>query len=281
MEIFGGVYLGTMRTLHAKRKNEPQTEKPLTMPELLRGEKALVTGAGRGIGTEIARQLAREGASVTLAYRASKNGAEAVARAIQEAGGTAIALQADLSDERDARRLADEAQNALGGLTLLVNNAAGFGPLKTLADSSWADLDAEWQAVVKPVFLVTRACLPTFINQGRGRIVNLSATLLQRPAATYGAHAMAKAAVLAFTRTLAREVGPQGVTVNAVSPGMTLTEFSESLPEELKRDVAARTPLRRLATAEDVARAVLFFCSPLADFITGANLAPDGGLAVL
>ena len=92
---------------------------------------------------------------------------------------------------------------------------------------------------------------------------------------------MAKAAVLAYTRSLSREVGPDGITVNAVSPGMALTEFSESLPESVKAAVAERTPLRRLATPEDVARAVLFFCSPLSDFITGANLAPDGGLAVL
>ncbi len=248
---------------------------------MLAGEKALVTGAGRGIGIAIAHALANEGASVALAYRASKDGAEEAAEAIRNAGGRAVTLQADLSREDEARRLAREAEDALGRLTVLVNNAAGFGPLRTIADSSWADLDDEWRAVVRPVFLVTHACLPTFIHQKRGRIVNLSATLLQRPAATYGAHTMAKAAVLAFTRTLAREVGPQGVTVNAVSPGMTLTDFSESLPDSLKQEVAARTPLRRLATPDDVARAVLFFCSPLADFVTGANLAPDGGLAVL
>jgi 3-oxoacyl-[acyl-carrier protein] reductase len=111
--------------------------------------------------------------------------------------------------------------------------------------------------------------------------VNLAATLTHRPAPGYGAHTMAKAAVLAFTRTLAREVGPQNITANAVSPGMTLTDFSESLPQGLRDQVAARTPLGRLATPEDVARAVVFFASPLSGFVTGANLAPDGGLAVL
>jgi 3-oxoacyl-[acyl-carrier protein] reductase len=130
------------------------------------------------------------------------------------------------------------------------------------------------------VFLLTRACLPRLTRPG-GRIVNLAATLWQRPQARYGAHAMAKSAVLAFTRTLAREVGPEGITVNAVSPGMTLTDFSEGLPGELKEAVAARTPLRRLATPDDVAGAVVLLCTPLADFLTGANLAPDGGLAVL
>lgn len=246
------------------------------MAELLTGKKALVTGAGRGVGMAIARLLAAEGAQVVLAYRSSRASAEALAA---ELGG--VALAADLTDTVQAERLVAEAQAALGGLDILVNNAAGFGPLKPLAEYTWDEIDTEWQVVVKPVVTVTRAALPPFQAQGSGKIVNLSATLLQRPAPGQGAHAMAKAAVLAYTRSLAREVGPQGITVNAVSPGMALTEFSESLPEALKTAVAERTPLRRLATPDDVARAVLFFCSPLADFITGANLAPDGGLAVL
>jgi len=243
---------------------------------MLEGKKALVTGAGRGVGRAIARLLAAEGAQVVLAYRSSRASAEALAA---ELGG--VALAADLTDTTQAERLVAEAHVVLGGLDLLVNNAAGFGPLKPLAEYTWDEIDTEWQAVVKPVVTVTRAALPHLQAQGSGKIVNLSATLLQRPAPGQGAHAMAKAAVLAYTRSLAREVGPQGITVNAVSPGMALTEFSENLPEAHKAAVAERTPLRRLATPEDVARAVLFFCSPLADFITGANLAPDGGLAVL
>lgn len=251
------------------------------MAELLTGAKALVTGAGRGIGVDIARLLATEGASVAVHYRASRDGAEKTAELVRAAGGAAIVVQADLTDEAQATRLVTETRERLGGLDILVNNAAGFGPLKTLADYTWNEIAAEWDAVVKPVFVLTRAVLPGMRAQHRGRIINLSATLLQRPAPTYGAHGMAKSAVLSFTRTLAREVGPDGVTVNAVSPGMALTEFSRSLPEDLKNAVRDRTPLRRLATPEDVAKAVLFFASPLADFVTGANIAPDGGLAVL
>ena len=251
------------------------------MAHLLDGACALVTGAGRGIGTSIAERLAEEGAAVALHYRTSRGGAERAAEGIRARGGTAVAVRADLTSQDEAGRLVEETRDGLGGLDILVNNAAGFGPLKRLDESAWGDLDDEWNAVVRPVFLLTCAALPHLQAQNHGRIVNLAATLLQRPAATYGAHTMAKAAVLAFTRTLAREVGPQGVTVNAVSPGMTRTEFSESLPDRLKEEVAARTPLRRLATPDDVARAVVFFCSPLAGFVTGANLAPDGGLAVL
>lgn len=251
------------------------------MAELLTGKKALVTGAGRGIGVAIAEDLAAEGAAVVVHYRGSKDGAEETARRVRAAGGVAYVVRADLTDEAEVARLLGETLDVLGGLDILINNAAGFGELKTLAEHSWDEIDAEWRAVVKPVFLLTRACLPIFVAQKAGRIVNLSATLLQRPAPMYGAHAMAKAAVLAYTRILAREVGADNITVNAVSPGMALTEFSLSLPDAVKDAVRDRTPLRRLATPDDVAKAVLFFASPLADFITGANLAPDGGLAVL
>jgi 3-oxoacyl-[acyl-carrier protein] reductase len=230
---------------------------------------------------EIARQLAAHGAAVALAYRGSREGAEEAASSIRAAGGNAVALQADLSRDEDAGRLVSETVAALGGLDTLVNNAAGFGPLKTLAESSWEDIDSEWEAVVKPVVVLTRAALPHLMAQKHGRIVNLAASLVARPAVRYGAHTMAKSAVLAYTRTLAREVGPNGITVNAVSPGMTLTAFSQTLLDEQKESVTRQTPLRRLATPDDVARAVVFFCSPLADFITGANIAPDGGLAVL
>ena len=251
------------------------------MAQLLIGAKALVTGAGRGIGVEIAKQFAAEGAQVAVHYRGSKDGAEETARLIRNAGGTATILQADLTDEADAARLVAETLDALGGLDILVNNAAGFGAGKTIAEHTWSEINDEWLAVTKPVVVLTQAALPHLIGQKRGRIVNLSATLLQRPAERFGAHAMAKAAVLAFTRTLAREVGEHGITVNAVSPGVALTEFSLALPDDFKNAVASRTPLRRIATPADVAKAVLFFASPLADFITGANLAPDGGLAVL
>lgn len=248
---------------------------------MLNGKRALVTGAGRGIGAEIAYLLAAEGAAVAVHYRQSREGAEAVAERIRAAGGMAVLVQADLVETAEADRLVAETVSALGGLDILVNNAAGFGPRKRVAESQWEDFDNEWQAVVKPVVAATRAALPALIASGNGRIVSLSATMLQRPAVGFAAHTMAKAAVLAFTRTLAREVGPDGVTVNAVSPGMALTEFTQNLPEEEREAVRLRTPLRRLATPEDIAKGVLFFCSPLADFITGANLAPDGGLAVL
>ena len=118
-------------------------------------------------------------------------------------------------------------------------------------------------------------------EQGGGRIINFGATLIQRPASGYGAHTCAKAAVLALTRNLAKELGPFRINVNAVSPGMTLTEFTNSLSPADREKVSAITPLRRLATPDDVANVCLFLASDMAAFVTGANISPDGGLAQL
>ena len=251
------------------------------MPQLLNEKTALVTGAGRGIGVSIARALAGEGATVLLAYRASREGAEMVAREIRSEGGMAHLFQADLQRPEDCVRLIAQVTELGAGLDILVNNAAGFGAVRRFQETAWAEIDEEWNAVTKPVFLLTHAALPLFTAQKRGKIVNLTATLVHRAQAGYGAHTMAKAAVLAFTKTLAAEMGEFGVTVNAVSPGIAMTEFSHTLPDTVRASVARRTPLRRLAQPDDVARAVLFFCSPWSDFVTGAEIASDGGLAQL
>ncbi len=242
---------------------------------MLLDKVALVTGAGRGIGAAIARRLAAEGARVVVHYRDSREAAEALAA---EIGG--LAVQADLTEPTAAERVVAEALAHFGRLDILVNNASSFAADVNFAEASWADFQAEFDGVVGAVVLPTQAAVPVMIQQGGGRIVTLGATLTQRPASEYIVHTTAKSALIGLTRTLARELGPHGITVNMVSPGMTLTEYSSGLPEDVKVKVAGLTPLRRLATPEDVADAVLFFASPLAGFVTGATLAPDGGLAI-
>ena len=243
---------------------------------LLENKTALVTGAGRGIGSAIARLLASNGARVAVHYNASREPAEALAREIN-----GVAVQADLADPAAAERMVGEALARLGRIDILVNNAASFTHDKTLETAAWDDFRREFDNVVGATVNPTRAVVPHMKAHGGGRIVNFLATLSTGLNPEYVVHTTAKSALIGLTRTLVRELGPHGITVNLVSPGMTLTEYSSSLPDEVKDRVAQRTPLRRLATPEDVARVVLFYASPLADFVTGANLAPDGGLAVV
>jgi len=243
---------------------------------LLENKVALVTGAGRGIGAVVARRFAEEGAKVIVHYRNSREPAEALA---WEVGG--VALQADLTDGPATEAMVADALSHFGRIDVLVNNAASFAADLDFDRATWDDFRAEFEGVVGATVNPTKAVVPVMKDQGEGRIVNFVATLVQRPAPEYIVHTTAKSALVGLTRTLARDLGPHGITVNMVSPGMTLTDYSQGLPDDLKARVAGPTPLRRLATPEDVANVVLFYASPLAGFVTGANIAPDGGLAVL
>ncbi len=243
---------------------------------LLENQIALVTGAGRGIGSAIARRLAAEGAKVIVHYHTSRELAETLA---SEIGG--LALGCDLTDPLATEALVADALSHFGRIDILVNNASSFAADIDFAAATWDDFRAEFDGVVGATVNPTKAVVPVMQAQRSGRIVNFAATLLQRPAPEYVVHATAKSALIGLTRTLARDLGPHGITVNLVSPGMTLTDYSQSLPDDQKARVAGQTPLRRLATPDDVASVVLFYASPLAGFVSGANIAPDGGLAIL
>ncbi len=243
---------------------------------LLQNKVALVTGAGRGIGSATARRLASEGAKVIVHYRESREAADALA---EEIGG--LALGCDLTDPLATEAMVADALSHFGHIDILVNNASSFAADKDFASATWDDFRAEFDGVVGVTVNPIQAVLPVMKAQKSGRIINFAATLIQRPAPEYVVHTTAKSALIGLTRTLARDLGPHGITVNLVSPGMTLTDYSQSLPEDLKACVSSLTPLRRLATPDDAAGIVLFYASPLADFVTGATLAPDGGLAIL
>ena len=245
---------------------------------LLTNKVAVVTGAGRGIGSDVARLMAAEGASIVVHYNSSREAAESLAQSLP---GESIALQADLTDEAAAQSLIARAIDRFGHVDILVNNAASFRPDKKFEDDNWQAYLDEFNGVMGATFHPTRAVVPHMKAQGGGRIINFAATLLQRPAPGFGSHSAAKGAVLAFTRTLSRELGPYNITVNAVCPGMTMTDYSLSLSSQVKDRVSSLTPLRRLAQPLDVARVVVFYASDLAGFVTGALIAPDGGLAVI
>lgn len=241
------------------------------------GRVALVTGAGSGFGRVIARRFAEAGARVAVHYRGSRDGAEAVVREIGAAGGEARALAADLTREGEAERLVEEVAGALGPLGILVNNAGAY-PLADLLQIQ----AAEWDTVLAQNLRSALACLQAagrrMAARGQGAIVNVTSIQAFRPAPALAHYSAAKAGLEMLTRSAALELGPSGVRVNAVAPGLVWREGLETAwPEGVARYVA-KAPLGRVAEPEDIADACLFLASPAARFVTGTTLVVDGGV---
>ncbi|WP_338721546.1 3-oxoacyl-ACP reductase family protein [Pseudomonas tolaasii] len=241
----------------------------------LNGKRALVTGASRGIGKAIALALAAEGADVVITYERSREKAEAVVAQIKAGGRNAVALQADSADARAVKNSVDQAAEALGGLDILVNNAGIFqyGTLETL---DLATLDAVIDVNIKSVIIASQAALAHLPNGGR--IINLGSCLAEQvPTAGLSVYSMSKSALIAFTKGLARDLGPRGITVNIVHPGPTDTDMN---PADSEKAAASKAgiALGHYGTSEDVAAAVAFLASPGARQITGAGLLVDGGV---
>ncbi|HZT53948.1 MAG TPA: 3-oxoacyl-[acyl-carrier-protein] reductase [Gaiellaceae bacterium] len=236
----------------------------------LEGKRALVTGASKGIGRAVARELAAAGAEVVLGYRSATEEAEALAA---ELGGQAI--QADVSRPEDAARLVE----AAGDLDILVNNAGltRDGVLARLSDDDWRTV---LETNLSAVFYTCRAVCRPMLRKRAGAIVNVSSIVGLRGNWGQTNYAASKAGIIGFTKSLARELGSRGVRANVVAPGYVRTQLTEALPEEATAAMLGNTPLGRLGEPEDVAGAVRFLCSDEASFITGAVLLVDGGLGM-
>ncbi|MCI5704518.1 elongation factor P 5-aminopentanone reductase [Candidatus Pseudoscillospira sp. SGI.172] len=235
---------------------------------------ALVTGGSRGIGAAVARRLAADGYRVAVNYHFARAQAESLA---EELGG--IAVQADVSDSAQVQKMVDTVLEKFCQLDILVCNAgvAWQGLLQDMRDEEWrkvlgTDLDG--------VFFCCRAVLPHMIGQKSGKIVTMSSMWGQVGASCEAAYSAAKAGVIGLTRALAKEVGPSGISVNCVAPGVIDTEMNQKLGQEALAELAEETPLGRLGTAADVAGCVSFLCSPAADFVTGQVLSANGGLVI-
>ncbi|MGI5972859.1 MAG: elongation factor P 5-aminopentanone reductase [Oscillospiraceae bacterium] len=235
---------------------------------------ALVTGGSRGIGAAVARRLAADGYRVAVNYHFARAQAEALA---EELGG--IAVQADVSDSAQVQKMVDTVLEKFCQLDILVCNAgvAWQGLLQDMRDEEWrkvlgTDLDG--------VFFCCRAVLPHMIGQKSGKIVTMSSMWGQVGASCEAAYSAAKAGVIGLTRALAKEVGPSGISVNCVAPGVIDTEMNQKLGPEALAELAEETPLGRLGTAADIAGCVSFLCSPAADFVTGQVLSANGGLVI-
>ena len=243
----------------------------------LEGLVALVTGASQNIGAGIARRLAEAGASVIVHYRARRDSTAGVVDAILAAGGRAQALQADLADASGVNRLFSGTLEVFGALDIVINNAGTF-PVRPLLDMTFAEWRAMYADNVESAFLCTQAAARHMRTAGGGAIVNVASIESLAPAPEHSHYGSAKAAVVMFTRAAAQELGPYGIRVNAVSPGLVARPgIADDWPDGVERWLK-QVPLRRLAEAEDVADACLFLASPAARFISGHNLVVDGGM---
>jgi 3-oxoacyl-[acyl-carrier protein] reductase len=243
---------------------------------------ALVTGASRGIGAAIAVALGALGHRVIVNFHRNDAKARDVASAIHAAGGQAMTFAADVTDAAAVSRMVADAESRFGApVDVLVNNASGPTQQKPLLDMEWADLTAHLDTQVKGAFNCIKCVAPGMAARGAGHIINIGSTHAWGvPPASLAGYVAAKSALAALTRSAAVELGPKGIRVNMVSPGMTETDLIADVPERMRKVLAMQTPLRRLALPDDVAGVVAALVSPAGAFIHGADIPVSGGAAM-
>lgn len=240
---------------------------------------ALITGASRGIGAATARRLARAGYAVAVNYCSSEDRALALVEELRAEGHTAMAVRADVSDPEQVQAMVDNVLDKFCQLDILVCNA-GIAQQKLFGDLTDEDWRRMFAVNVDGVFYTIRAALPHFIHRKAGRIVTVSSMWGQIGGSCEVAYSAAKAAVIGLTKALAKEVGPSGITVNCVAPGVIATEMNANLDAEALAALAEETPLGIIGQPEDAAQAIWYLASDDAGFLTGQVLAPNGGLVI-
>lgn len=239
----------------------------------------LITGASRGIGAAAARLFAQEGYHVAVNYCRSRERAEALVRDLQNSHFSAQAFQADVSDRAQVERMVGEAANAFGGIDVLVNNC-GVAQQKLFTDLTEEEWDRMFAVNMKSMFHCCQCVLPFMLRRRCGAIVNLSSIWGLAGASCEVHYSASKAAVIGFTKALAKEVGLNGITVNCVAPGVVDTEMNANLSEDDLEALKEETPLARIGLAEEIAQAILFLAGEKARFITGQVLSPNGGIVI-
>jgi 3-oxoacyl-[acyl-carrier protein] reductase len=243
---------------------------------MLNGQVAIVTGASRGIGEAILHALAKANATV-VGTSTSQKGAEGITRSLGELGAKGAGRVLDVRDAAQCAAFVEQVQAEFGAPSILVNNAGATRDnlLARMKDEEWDDVQA---TNLKSVFVLSRAVLRGMMKARNGRIVNIASVVgfTGNPGQTN--YAAAKAGMVGFSRSLAREVGSRNITVNCVAPGLIETDMTRGLPEDQAKKLLESVPLGRLGRVEDVAQAVLFLCSPIAGYITGSTLHVNGGM---
>lgn len=263
------------------------TQNNTVIPALLPEKVAIVTGASRGLGAQIAQQMAAAGARVCVNYLNSKEAAEKVVVDIEKAGGKAFAYQADITELDQVQAMADEVVARYGRIDILVNNALPSYQFNPSADYTsietvkWAHFSQQIDGIVKGAVNMVQAVLPQMKTQQMGKIINISTNLVYNPVVTYYDYTTAKSALIGLTRNLAAELGQYGIRVNLLAGGLLKTTDASSLTtEEVFNYIATTTPLRQATSVSDFANSVLLMASDLSVAITGQSIAVDGGLTM-
>ena len=245
----------------------------------LSGQIALVTGAGRGIGREIALTLAAAGAAVAVNDFAGEDACRAVVAEIEALGVAATYVMGDVGDEQSVADTIDRVEADLGPLGIVVNNA-GITRDNVVMLMSADEFDGVIRTHLRGTFLVSKAAARKMLRRRTGSIVNIASVVGRRGNAGQANYAAAKAGIIGLTKSLAKELGPRTIRVNAVAPGYVDTAMTQALPDDVKQAIVDNTPLRSMGLPADVANAVLFLASPLSRYITGCTLPVDGGLGI-
>ncbi len=242
----------------------------------LSGKVALITGASAGIGRATAILFGEEGAKVAVNYAHRGGKADEVKREIEKVDGEAIVIKADVSSGKEVRVMLDEIMRKFDRIDILVNNA-GIAEHKTVIEISEADWDKMLGVHLKGTFNCTKAVLPIMLSQKAGKIINISSelALIGKEGLTH--YCAANGGIISFTKALAKEVGPEGINVNCVAPGPTLTEMFMSSPDEFNDEFKMTLPLRRFAKPREIAFSILFLANDESDYYAGQVLSPNGG----
>lgn len=239
----------------------------------------LITGSSRGIGAACAERFAEAGCNVMVHYHQNEEAAKAICQSIRSKGGTVSMFSADIADCKQAEALVHKTEELFGGVDIAVNNA-GIAMMKMFCDTTPEDWDRIFAVNMSGTANVTRAVLPYMVHQKAGHIINISSIWGITGASCEVAYSASKAAIIGFTKALAKELGPSGIFVNCVAPGVIETDMNAALDEETKDALADETPLGKIGQPKDIAETVFYLASDNNRFITGQVISPNGGIVI-